>query len=191
MNIDHQLSQHTGHLTALPAGFDPGSRVWIYQGHRPFTALEATESRHLLESFVHNWQSHGHPVKGYAGIFYNQFILLMADETASGVSGCSTDSSVRLIRQIEQQTDIRLFDRLDLAFYVNGNVELISMGQFPQALKTGRISGGSLYFNNTVKTKDELESNWLIALKDSWLGARYLNQTTPGTSASAAPVSAK
>src|ERR1700733_8349117 len=89
----------------LPAGFDPGSRVWIYQGHRPFTSLEATQTRQLLDSFIHNWQSHGTPVKGYAAIFQNQFIILMADETASGVSGCSTDSSVRLIRQIEQQTD--------------------------------------------------------------------------------------
>jgi hypothetical protein len=182
MNTKRPPSQHTGHLSALPAGFDSGSRVWIYQGHRPFTALEAAETRHLLDSFVHNWQSHGAPVKGYGGIFYNQFILLMADETASGVSGCSTDSSVRLIRQIEQQTDIRLFDRLDLAFYIDGKVELITMGQFPQALKTGRISAESLYFNNTVPTKEELESAWLIPLKDSWLGERYL---------AAAPASAK
>jgi len=185
MNTEYQLSQHTGHLAALPAGFDPGSRVWIYQGHRPYTALEAMESKHLLDSFVNNWQSHGNPVKGYAGIFYNQFILLMADETASGVSGCSTDSSVRLIRQIEQQTDIRLFDRLDLAFYIDGKVELISMGQFPHALKTGRVSAGSLYFNNTVKTKDELESKWLTPLKDSWLGEKYLNQPAPAARASA------
>jgi hypothetical protein len=159
--------------------------VWVYQGHRPFTALEAAESRHLLDSFVHNWQSHGAAVKGYAGIFYNQFILLMADETASGVSGCSTDSSVRLIRQIEQQTDIRLFDRLDLAFYINEKVELITMGQFPHALKTGRISAESLYFNNTVQTKEELESTWLIPLKDSWLGDRYPSQISTAASASA------
>ncbi len=44
----------------------------------------------------------------------------MADETASGVSGCSTDSSVHLIKQIEQQTEIRLFDRLNLAFHIDG-----------------------------------------------------------------------
>jgi len=169
----------------LPAGFDPASRVWIYQGHRPFTTLEATATKHLLDSFVRNWQSHGTPVKGYAGIFYNQFIIFMADETASGVSGCSTDSSVRLIRQIEQQTDIRLFDRLDLAFYIDGKVELISMTQFPHALKTRRLAAGSLYFNNTIQTKEELESNWPSPLKDSWLGVRYLNQAEAASPAPA------
>jgi hypothetical protein len=70
----------------------------------------------------------------------------MADETASGVSGCSTDSSVHLIRQIEQQTDIRLFDRLNLAFYINDKGGADPAGPIPQALKTGRISAETPYF---------------------------------------------
>jgi hypothetical protein len=172
--------------TTLPVGFDPGSRVWIYQGHRPFTTLEANATKQLLDSFVQNWQSHGAPVKGFAAIFYKQFIILVADETASGVSGCSTDSSVRLIRQIEQQTDVRLLDRTDLAFLIEGKVELISMTQLPHALKTGRLNGESPYFNNTLQTKEELEIGWPVPLKDSWLGPRYLNQPS-----GARPVPAK
>jgi hypothetical protein len=156
--------------------FDPSSRVWIYQGHRPFTADEALQTRRLLDSFTRGWQSHGTPVKGFAELRHNQFIVLMADETASDVSGCSTDSSVRLIRQIEQQTGIRLFDRLDLAFLVDGTVTLVPMTQVPKALSTGRLSAESLYFNNTVRTKEELESKWLLPLKDSWLASKYLGQ---------------
>src|SRR5580658_3354995 len=120
--------------------FDPSSRVWIYQGHRPFTAGEAAETRQLLNSFIQTWASHGTPVKGHAAIRYDQFIILMADETASGVSGCSTDSSVHLIKQIEQQTDVRLFDRVNLAFYVDGQVRLIPMTRLPEALNSGEIT---------------------------------------------------
>ncbi|HET6256260.1 MAG TPA: hypothetical protein VFE32_19440 [Puia sp.] len=170
-------------ISSLPAGFDPGSRVWIYQGRRPFTVAEAAESQLLLDSFVADWQSHGTPVKGYGRIFYNQFIVLIADETASGVSGCSTDSSVRLIRGIEQQTGVRLFDRLDLAFYLNEQVRLIPIAQLPAALNSGEIDPDTLYFNNTVQTKQELESKWLIPLKDSWLGSRYLNRTASADAA--------
>src|ERR1700761_1369054 len=107
--------------------FHPSSRVWIYQGDRPFGAEEAIQTQQLLDAFTRTWASHGTPVKGYAGISYDRFIILMADETASGVSGCSTDSSVHLIKQIEQQTGIRLFDRLNLAFYIDQQVELIPM----------------------------------------------------------------
>jgi hypothetical protein len=164
---------NTDHLTGLPAGFDPSSRVWIYQGHRPFTVEEARQIRALLESFIQSWVSHGTPVKGFAGIAYDQFVILMADETASGVSGCSTDSSVHLIKQIEQQTDVRLFDRVNLAFYVDGQVRLIPMTRLPEALNSGEITPHTLYFNNTIQTKEEFESKWLIPLKNSWLGAKF------------------
>jgi hypothetical protein len=36
----------------------------------------------------------------------------MADETATGVSGCSTDSSVRLIKEIEKIFGVNMFDRM-------------------------------------------------------------------------------
>src|SRR5579872_2892242 len=115
MNTDTTIRPNV--LAALPPEFAADSRVWIYQGNRPFSAEEAIYTRRSLASFIQGWNSHGTPVKGFGDIFYNQFIILLADETASGVSGCSTDSSVRLIKQIEEHTGIGLFDRLNLAFF--------------------------------------------------------------------------
>src|SRR5580693_7666070 len=128
------------HPELLPADFAGNSRVWIYQSHRLFTPPEALQIEQLLESFVIDWKSHGTPVKGWASLFYDQFIVLMADETASGVSGCSTDSSVRLIKQIETDRHVQLFDRLSLAFFVDGKVELVLMAQLAQALEKGLIN---------------------------------------------------
>ncbi|HEX4849999.1 MAG TPA: hypothetical protein VFV08_04290, partial [Puia sp.] len=87
----------------LPEDFSPSSRVWIYQSSRLFTISEALEIEDLLHEFASHWQSHGTPVKGYGNLFFGQFIILMADESATGVSGCSTDSSVRLIKSIENK----------------------------------------------------------------------------------------
>lgn len=162
------------HNELLPADFAGNSRVWVYQSHRPFTAPEALQIQRQLESFVLDWKSHGTPVKGWARLFYDQFIVLMADETASGVSGCSTDSSVRLIKQIEKDCQVRLFDRLSLAFFIDGKVQSVLMAQLPNALEKGLIKEDSIYFNNVVQTKVELETTWLIPMKDSWLAGRYL-----------------
>ena len=164
--------------------FDPSSRVWIYQGDRPFTPEEAMQTQQLLSSFTLSWASHGTPVKGHAAIYYDQFIILMADETASGVSGCSTDSSVHLIKQIEQQTDIRFFDRLNLAFYIDEQVRLIPVVQLEEALNSSIITPDTLYFNNTIQTKEELDTKWLVLLKDSWLGTKYISRSTPVSTAS-------
>ena len=162
------------HSELIPADFAPDSRVWIYQSPRLFFLSEALEIEKMLEEFAAGWKSHAIPVKGYANLFYGQFIVLMADETATGVSGCSTDSSVRLIKDIEQRFGVPLFDRLMLAFRPKDKVEMVPLAQVPYALANGLITPETPYFNNTVQTKVELETNWLIPLKNSWLAGRYL-----------------
>ena len=166
------------HTDLLPSDFAADSRVWVYQGPRLFFLSEALAIEEMLEAFVREWKSHGSPVKGYANLFYGQFIVLMADETATGVSGCSTDSSVRLIKEIEQRFGISLFDRLMLAFRIDDKVQMVPLSQVPYAVENGFIGPDTLYFNNTVTTKAELETRWLIPLKDSWLAPRYL-KTVP------------
>ena len=94
----------------LDNNFHPTSKVWVYQCNRLFTISEAFDIEDLLKEFTTEWKSHGTPVKGEAHLFFGQFIVLLADETATGVSGCSTDSSVRLIKDIEQRFEVNMFD---------------------------------------------------------------------------------
>jgi len=156
------------------------SRVWIYQANRIFSLNEALAIEVILNDFAEQWKSHGVPVKGAAYLFFGQFIILIADETATGVSGCSTDSSVRMIKDIEKQFGVNLFDRTTLAFVVEDKVQLLPMTQLQYAVDNGFISGNTSYFNNLVNTKEELESRWILPLKDSWIAARI---TLPGVTA--------
>lgn len=153
----------------LPEDFHKGSRVWIYQSNRLFTLHEALQIEELLKIFVSNWNSHGTPVKGYANLFFGQFIVLIADESEQGVSGCSTDSSVHVIKEIEQLFRVNLFDRLLLGFIVKERVQMVPMAQLTYALENRFLDASTLYFNNTVQTLDELRHNWLIPIKESWL----------------------
>ncbi|MEY3187384.1 MAG: hypothetical protein RL675_1214 [Bacteroidota bacterium] len=100
----------------LPSNFSPHSRVWIYQSNRLFSLSEALELEKILESFIGDWKAHGQPVKGFANLFFGQFIIIMADEENTTVSGCSTDSSVRLIKAIEEGFKVNLFDHFPINF---------------------------------------------------------------------------
>lgn len=156
----------------LPENFHPSSRVWIYQSSRLFTMSEALEMEEMLEAFVNDWKTHGTPVKGYGNLFFGQFVVLMADETAAGVSGCSTDSSVRVIKQIEERFKVSMFDRQHLAFVIKDKVQLLPLAQLGYAVENGFIDENTLYFNNLAATKEELLNKWIIPTKDSWLAAR-------------------
>ena len=81
----------------------------------------------------------------------------MADESASGVSGCSTDSSVRLIKTIEQDFGVQLFDRLLLAFLTKKGIQLLPLNQLAYSVEHGFIQPDTPYFNNLVQTKQELD----------------------------------
>ena len=156
----------------LPADFSDSSKVWIYQSSRLFLMSEALDIEEMLEKFVANWKSHGDNVKGYANLFFGQFIVLMADEAVTGVSGCSTDSSVKIIKEIEQQFKVLLFDRQTLAFVVKDKIQLLPMSQLNYAAQNEFISADTLYFNNTILNKKELLQNWIIPIKQSWLAKK-------------------
>ncbi len=170
MNLDY--AEH------IPEGFDPSSRVWIYQASRLFTMGEAFEIEPMLENFVAQWNSHGVPVKGYANLFFGQFIILMADETSTGVSGCSTDSSVRLIKQIEEKFKVDMFNRQMLAVYAKEKIQLLPLAQLNYAIENGFITPDSLYFNNLVATKEQLLHGWIISMSKSWLSKKIKSAQT-------------
>ncbi len=165
--MDLDIRQH------LPEDFSENSKVWIYQSSRLFLIREALEMEDLLQEFVNSWKSHGHTVKGYANLFYGRFIVIMADEYATGVSGCSTDSSVRVIKQIEKDYDVDMFDRQSLAFIVKDKIEVLPLAQLNYAVENNFITENTLYFSNTVQTRSELENRWIIPAGESWLGKYF------------------
>ena len=158
----------------LAQNFSSDSRVWIYQSSRLFTLNEALAIEEMLNDFTSKWLSHGVPVRGAGYLFFGQFVILMADERATGISGCSTDSSVRLIKDIEQRFGVSMFDRTTLAFVVKDKVQLLPLSQLQYAFDNRFIDSHTLYFNNLVQTKAELENNWLVPLKDSWLSKKII-----------------
>ena len=162
----------TDYKHLLDNNFDPDSRVWVYQCNRLFSLNEALEIEELLKVYIIQWKSHGTPVKGAAHLFFGQFIVLLADETATGVSGCSTDSSVRLIKDIGQRFTVNMFDRVTLAFIVKDKVQLLPLSQLQYAFENNFITEDTLYFNNLVQTKEELENKWMMPIKNSWLAKK-------------------
>ncbi|HQU56356.1 MAG: hypothetical protein R2796_11835 [Chitinophagaceae bacterium] len=156
----------------LDKNFHPDSRVWVYQSNRLFSINEALEIEEKLNAFTKNWLSHGAPVKAAGYLFFGRFIILMADESATGVGGCSTDSSVHFIKSIEKDYSVQLLDRTTLAFVVKDEIQLLPMAQLTYSLQNGYINPDDLFFNNVVGTKNELENNWMIPVKESWISKK-------------------
>ena len=158
--------------TLLPAGFPPQSRVWIYQSGRPLSPEETAGANEQLVQFYEQWTAHGAPVKGWAKVLFGQFVVVIADETATGVSGCSTDGMVQIVKSFERQFSTTFFDRLTLTFLVDDKAQMLPISQVGYALDHGHLSPDTVLFNNAVTTLQELQSDWMQPLKKSWLGKK-------------------
>ncbi|GAC1424782.1 MAG: hypothetical protein NVS1B13_12350 [Flavisolibacter sp.] len=156
----------------LPQDFPENSKVWMYQSSRLFRLSEALEVELALNDFTKQWTSHGHQVKAYGNLLFGQFMVLMADQSLSGVSGCSTDSSVHFVQQLGQRFEVDFFNRTNLAFYIKDKIEILPISQLSYALDRGFINEETLYFNNLITTKKELENDWIQPVKASWLAGR-------------------
>lgn len=159
----------------IPSDFSNDSRVWIFQSNRPFIDKEEKEIDEQLQHFYTQWKAHGEPVKGWAKLLFKQFIIVMADETGTHVSGCSTDGMTRIIKSLERQYSVNFFDRMTVTFLKNDKTEMLPFNQVQYALDKGYINENTLTFNNIAITKKQLMESWLVPLKESWMAEKLFN----------------
>ena len=149
-------------------GMPDTARVWIYQSTRPFTETEAVVLTSQINGFVGEWTAHRKTLLATGTLFYNQFIVLSVDESLNDASGCSIDASVYFIKDIENQYNVQLFERMNFAYLDGETVKTAPSTVFSQLYTEGSLSDDTLVFDNLVNTVGALKTAWLKPLKSSW-----------------------
>jgi len=151
----------------------PHARVWIYQANRPLTEEELMRVLPHLASFAEAWTSHGRDLLASAQFLHQQFLVIGLDEGQAGASGCSIDASVRFVRELEQLLGIELLEKSQMAFLDEGKLRLLSRRGLREAIAGGTITPDTLYFNNTLSTKEELAEHWPAPAGTTWLASFF------------------
>ena len=148
--------------------FSENSKVWIYQSNRELAAAEVGQITQILNDFTTGWTAHNNQLKATAEIRYNRFIILVVDETQAGASGCSIDKSVNLMKTLEQEFNINLFDRFNIAYRDGDAIKSVGRFEFEELIKQGKVDTGTIVFNNLVPTLKDLATQWEVPFKNSW-----------------------
>jgi hypothetical protein len=151
------------------------SRIWVYQSERAFSFEESELISSSLKQFCEGWNTHGNLMPTSFQILEEQFIVLGVDESGLGASGCSIDSSVRTLRQLENTLNINLTDQGKVSFKNNdGQVVVYPALGIKSRVLSGEIDQETLVLNPLVKIKKDLENVWISA-NDSWLNKYFPN----------------
>ena len=144
------------------------SRVWVYQSEREFTSKELEFISEKAIDFIEKWTKHGYNLKGSFTIKYNQFLVLAVDEGFNNVSGCSIDSSVRFVQELEKSFQVDMMNKINVSFKDGDNINIVKMNDFKEFAKANKITQETIVFNNMVTTKQELETQWEVTANNSW-----------------------
>lgn len=139
------------------------SRVWIYQSDRILTDQEVVFVKQRLLEFCNNWKAHQAHLKSSYQVLHNRFIILLVDEQQLDASGCSIDSSVALLKSLEEDFKVDLFNRTMVAYEEADKIKTLPIVAFKKIVESDTV-----VFNNLVTDKSGLENNWRVAAKDSW-----------------------
>ena len=145
-------------------------RVLIYPASRPLAAKEAKVITEKLYDFLAGWAAHGKPLSSSFKIEKNQFIIITVDEEKETASGCSIDSLNGLMREIDSEFQLGLFDRMKASYMQNGEVKTMKLQDFKQALRNGELPQDIEVFDFSKSTYVNFLSDFLLPLKRSWAG---------------------
>ena len=144
------------------------SRVWIYQSNRKFSEKEITEITNKLKKFLENWTAHGSDLFCSFTIKYNRFIVIALNEKSNKATGCSIDSCVHFIQELEHQYRIDLLDKMNVAFKQGEFIQYKDLKDFKSLLKNRAITKNTIIFDNLISNNHDFKNYWEISIEDSW-----------------------
>ena len=150
------------------------SRVWIYQANRSFTQEELSEISEKLDVFIENWTAHGGDLEAGYNIVYKRFIVIGLNQNSNRATGCSIDSSVHFIQQLEQEYKVDLMDKMNVSYKQGEFIAYKPLLEFKTMAKNRAVSENTIVFNNLVNTIGEFKEFWEVPAKESW-HSRFLN----------------
>lgn len=108
------------------SNFPNESEVWIYAADRFMDANEVAILQENLSAFTEEWKTHGKSLRADAQVFDNVFVVFATDIYAGSASGCSIDTSVRLMKQLGSMLGIDFFNRLKVLVRSDNQLKHVS-----------------------------------------------------------------
>ncbi|WP_100075959.1 hypothetical protein [Chryseobacterium camelliae] len=143
-------------------------RIIIYPASRPFSTKEAKTITEKLFDFLATWAAHGKPLSSSFKIEKNQFIVICVDEEKELASGCSIDALGKLMREIDEEYQLGLFDRMKASYVEDGAVKTLKLQEFKSKIRNGELSKDIQVFDFSKNTYLEFLSNFLLPFDKSW-----------------------
>ena len=136
------------------------ARVWVYVFKTELNPEQESIVKSKFDQFVSAWQCHGSELTGAYELIENK-VLVLAVEEANSVSGCSIDSSVRVLKQLKEEHGIDALDQTLIHYRRGDDLETVNRSIFDTLCKAGDISDETKVIDPLLTSMADLRSGKL------------------------------
>ena len=144
---------------------DENAKCWIYILEKNIN-FKSDEINLILKSLCEKWKSHNNEVVSSFQIYRDRYIILFAEE---GISGCSIDSSNRLLRYELDRLNISVMPNSKIGIFIENKIKLEDRSSIINLIQANKLQPNDKMINTTVTNKKEYNKNWILEINKSWL----------------------
>ena len=144
---------------------DENAKCWIYILEKNIN-FKSDEINLILKSLCEKWKSHNNEVVSSFQIYRDRYIILFAEE---GISGCSIDSSNRLLRYELDRLNINIMPNSKIGIFIENKIKLEDRSSIINLIQANKLKPKDKMINTTVTNKKEYNKNWILEINKSWL----------------------
>jgi len=142
------------------SNLDPDSKVWIFQSTVKLNSKEDFFLKKELDTFLHQWKSHGNNLKADYILFKSHFIIISVDKFFFEASGCSLDKLFKKIKDLGSFLDKDFFQRDYIFFELSDQkIQNLKIREFKDSLSRNVINPLVIY-DNSIHLLNQLREGW-------------------------------
>jgi hypothetical protein len=154
------------------------ARVWAFGAAAPVDTIDAAKLLAMVDSYLLQWQAHGHPLTCSRDWRDERFLVVAVDQRTEGASGCSIDGLFRALRGHEAAVGTSIVGG-GLVFFRDGLglVHALARDEFEGLASLGEVTAATRVFDMTVTTAGDYRARFETEAGQSW--HRSLLRDTP------------
>lgn len=151
------------------------SRLWVFPVQDPLDPHQVSTLLRTVETFLDGWAAHGAPLTAGCSWVEDRFLLVAVDQATVPPSGCSIDSMVRVLKELEGSLGQRIVDHGPVYYRDSGGeVRRLSRKEFRAASQAGSVTPDTPVFDTTLTDLGALRKGRLeVPARESWHGAVF------------------
>jgi hypothetical protein len=146
------------------------ARLWCFGMPRAPGADVRARLLDSMRDFVSGWTAHSSDLRAGVALLHDRFLLVAADESTAGASGCSIDALTGRLRSLGAQLDLELLDSTPVWFRDGSQrIRSVSRPEFTAMARRGEATATTPVFDLTLtRLGDVRAGRFETAASDTW-----------------------